>query len=174
VQPCRNKLFVPAFLVVKLVDVMRCVRILSLGLLLGGLLPVGTAQAQLLADTTFAWKGYGKTGSCRMQVYHSPQELERPHTVVLQEVASNSGPTIVADARYLVEQIGREFGLDPAGATWVFHWGAFSYAEAPVSSDKELFLKATFRRNDNHSLTTPNWRVVSREEVEAATDRQFR
>lgn len=149
-------------------------QMLALGLLLGSLLFVKTAQAQLLADTTFAWKGYGKTGSCRMLVYHVPQEVERPHTVVLQEVAGNDGPTIVADARYLVEQIGREFGLDPAGSTWVFHWGAFSYIEEGAGSDKELFLKATFRRTDNHSLTTPNWRVISREEVETATDRQFR
>ncbi len=74
----------------------------------------------------------------------------------------------------LVELIGRKFEVDPAQAYWVCHWGAFSFEGAQPNKRKELFLRATFRRTKNQSLGTPSWRVVTREEVEEYTDRQFR
>ncbi len=130
------------------------------------------AQAQTVADTLFAWQGYGRSSLCRISVYATPTSEDRPHTVVVREVGGNAGDSTLDDARYLVEQVGRTYGIDPAAATWVFHWGAFSYEGAQGS--KELLLQATFRRGKTGSLTSPSWRLVSRPEVEELTDRQFR
>lgn len=132
------------------------------------------ASAQLLADTVFTWQGYGRTATCHLRIYPTAPSEERTHTVVIRELAENDGPSTTSEARYLVELIGRQFDVDPAQAYWVFHWGAFSYEGARKNQRKELFLRATFRRNKNQSLGTPLWRVVTREEVEAYTDRQFR
>ncbi len=129
-------------------------------------------QAQALSDTLFAWQGYGRSSTCRLSIYPTPADEERPFTVVVREVGDNSGASTLDDARYLVEQVGRTFGLDPAEATWVFHWGAFSYEGG--QGGKEVLLRATFRRGKRGDLTTPLWRLVTRAEVEEITDRQFR
>lgn len=147
-----------------------------LAVLLAGLLALTArpAAAQLAADTSFSWRGYARTATCRVRVIDVPAEPdERPHVVVLTELATNEGPSIVADARYLAERVGRRFGVDPARAYWVFHWGAFSYAGAAPSPDKELFLRATFRRTQSGALGSPYWRVVSADEVRTLTDRHF-
>ncbi|QXD13911.1 hypothetical protein GQ464_010595 [Rhodocaloribacter litoris] len=150
-------------------------------LCLTGLVPVLLAMtaipapAQLQTDTLFTWQGYDGAGTCRVRIYRMPPaEAHRTHVVVIQELAGNRGPTTVADARHLAEMIGRSFALDPAAAYWIFHWGAFSFEGARPASRKELFLRATFRRTGSHHLTSPTWRVVSREEVEEYTDRHFR
>lgn len=131
-------------------------------------------SAQPLADTLFTWQGYARTAHCRLQLFQTPPDDERrTHTFVLQEVADNPGPSTLADARYLAEQVGRHYGIDPAAAYFVFHWGAFSYAE-DGGRGKELFLRATFSRTRTRKLGTPHWRVVTREDVEAYTDRRFR
>ena len=132
------------------------------------------ASAQLLIDTVYTWQGYARAGTCHLRIYKTVPGEERTHAVVIREQAENDGPTTTSDARHLVELIGRQFDVDPARAYWVFHWGAFSFEGAETNRRKELFLRATFRRNKNQSLGTPSWRVVSREEVEAYTDRQFR
>ena len=132
------------------------------------------ASAQLLIDTVYTWQGYARAGICHLRIYKTAPGEERTHTVVIREQAENDGPTTTSDARHLVELVGRQFDVDPARAYWVFHWGAFSFEGAEPNRRKELFLRATFRRNKNQSLGTPSWRVVSREEVEAYTDRQFR
>jgi hypothetical protein len=93
--------------------------------------------------------------------------------VVLRELRDNRGQSITSDARYLVEQVGRRYSFDPASAYWVFRWGDYSFAGAE-DRGKELFLRATFRRGRNGNLTLPNWRVISKEEVERYTDRLFR
>lgn len=140
-------------------------------LVVGGMQPAG---AQLLADTVFTWRGYGRAATCQLRLYAAPPGEERTHTFVIREVAENEGPSTVSDVRHLVELIGRAFEIDPAQATWVFYWGAFSYEGAHPDRRKELFLRATFRRNKNRSLSTPLWRIVTREEVEDYTDRHFR
>ena len=132
------------------------------------------ASAQLLADTVFTWQGYARTATCRFRLYKTAPGEKRTHTVVIREQAENDGPSTTSDARHLVELIGRQFDVDPAQTYWVFHWGAFSFEGAQPNKRKELFLRATFRRNKNQSLGTPSWKVITREEVEAYTDRQFR
>ena len=146
----------------------------SLFIFLLGLTVPPHASAQLRADTVFTWRGYGRASTCGLRIYATPFDEDRPHTVIIREQAENDGASTVADARHLVELIGRRFEIDPAEATWVFHWGAFSYEDAAPNKRKELFLRATFRWNKSGTLSTPTWRVVTRAQVEDYTDRQFR
>lgn len=132
------------------------------------------SRAQPLADTLFSWRGYARTARCQVRVYPTPPDEERTRTVMVKELAENRGPSTVDDARYLAELIGRQFGIDPAVAYWIFHWGAFSYAGAEPDPDKELFLRVTFRRTSTGRLSTPYWRVIRRNEVRELTDRRFR
>jgi hypothetical protein len=128
-----------------------------------------TAVAQ--PDSRFTWREYGRTGTTDLTVLPNPRDEERPTIIVLRELAENTGPTIISDARYLAEQIARSRDLDPAAVTWLFHWGAFSYPGG--EGRKELFLRATFRRTDRGGLTTPAWRLMQREEVIRLTDRRY-
>lgn len=123
-------------------------------------------------DTVFSWRGYGQTGTVRVAVYSNPADEDRPTTVVLRELAENAGPSCLEDARFLIEQVSRAFGIDPEAAAWVFHWGAFSYEGA--QGRKSLFLRATVRRGRSGDLLAPSWRLVSHEDVEEMTDRGYR
>lgn len=135
----------------------------------------GVSAAQLLADTTFTWQGYGHDGRCHLQVYRAgPEADDRTHVAVLREVAANRGPSTLDDARLLAELVGRQYGFDPAEAYFIFHWGGFSFDGADPDADREILLRASFRRTSSQRLGSPHWRVVTREEVEAYTDRQFR
>lgn len=131
------------------------------------------APASTLArtDTTFTWRAYSREGTLHLLTFENVNRGDRPHTVVMRELAVNQGPSSVADARHLVELIGREYSIEPENATWIFHWGSFSFPDA--RGGKQLFLRATFRRNKTGSLSTPTWRVVSREEVEELTARRY-
>ena len=131
-----------------------------------------TTSAQLQADTMFTWRGYAQSGIARVQIYKNPADVDRPRTLVVQEIAKNHGPSVVAELPYLAEEIGRSFSFDPAAAFWVLHWGAFSFEDAKQSK-KELFLRATFKRTKSRKLSSPQWRVIEREEVEMLTDRAF-
>ena len=138
------------------------------------LVPARPAAAQLLADTVFTWQGYAHTSQCRIRLYAVPGDEKRPHVFVLEEQAENRGPSTLDDARYLAEQVGRHFRIDPAEAWWIFHWGPFSFAGAAPDRKKELFLRASFRRTKSQNLGAPSWRLLTREEVVDHTDRQFR
>ena len=145
---------------------------------LATLAPVA-ARAQAIADTVIAWQGYGQTSRCRVVVYpagESGANETRTHTIIVREMADNRGPSTLDDARFLVEQIGRTLGVEPASAYWVFHWGGFSFTsdDAAVGAGKEIFLRATFRATDRGRLTPPSWRVVSREDIDEITDRRYR
>ena len=132
------------------------------------------AGAQVLADTVFAWRDYGRTARCRVRIYQAPPEADRTRVVVLEELAENGGASTLDDARHLVDLLGRHFDVAPEDALWVFHWGAFSFEGARPDGRKELFLRATFRRGSGGALGTPSWRLVTRAEVEDYTDRLFR
>lgn len=136
------------------------------------LAPPRAARAQALADTVFAWSGYGAASRCRARLYPSGEEA-RPHTLVVEELAASRGRTTLDDAGLLAELLGRALGVDPAAATWVFHWGAFSFAGTEARPRKDVYLRATFRRAKSGTLGTPAWRVVTRAEVEALTDRRW-
>ena len=147
---------------------MPRILVISLLLLVGPL----PAYGQMVADTTFEWRSYSQTGRCAVQIFQRPDEDDRPYTFVVRELAANGGPSTVADIDYLVREIGRRFSIDPAKAYWLFHWGAFSFEGA--EGGKELFLRATFGRSGALQLSSPRWKVVTREEVDTYTDRMYR
>lgn len=129
-------------------------------------------QAQSRLDTTFSWRGYRQVSTCRVQVFSSARSADRPFTIVLGELAENEGRSTLEDAPHLVELLSRTLRIDPDSAFWIFHWGAFSFPEAG-RSQKELFLRATFRRSTAGSMNAPSWRLVTREAVREYTDRAF-
>jgi hypothetical protein len=148
----------------------------SLAILLfavGGLFASPAASAQPIADTLFTWRGYSQISTTHVAIYPAdPQEEERPHTVVLTERAENRGLSTVDDMRFLADAIGREYGVDPAQATWVVRWGAYSFEGA--RGDKEILLRATFRRTASGRLGSPYWRVITRNDLLELTDRRWR
>jgi hypothetical protein len=138
---------------------------------LGTALPL---SAQPLADTLITWRGYARTAQTQVQLYPAPPDEEtRVRTILVRELATNRGPSALSDVRYLAEHIGRQFGIDPSAATWIFHWGAFSHEGAVPDDDKELFLRATFSRTSTGRLGTPYWKVIDRNAVRELTDRRF-
>lgn len=145
----------------------RCLAVLAIALLS---IP---ARAQVHTDTVFTWRAYAREGSTHLTIYRNASDADRPHTAIVREIAANRGPASIADARHLVELVGRQYTLDPTEVTWLFHWGSFSFEHA-AESRRELFLRATFRRLPSGNLSTPSWRVMSRPEVEALTGRHFR
>jgi hypothetical protein len=147
----------------------------SLAVLLWIVLAVWTcpAHAQPLADTVMTWQGYALTARAQVQVYPAPPDDDRrDRTIVVRELAASRGPSTVADVRYLADRIGRTFGVDPARAYWIIHWGAFSFPNA--TGTKELFLRVTFRRSDSGRLSSPFWRRIAKADVRDLTDRRYR
>lgn len=144
---------------------------ISLVMLLAWLCPATPICGQATVDTTFTWQAYAREGTLDVRIFENRSDTSRPHTVVIRELARNEGPTTVADARHLVELLGRHFSMAPELVTWIFHWGSFSFPEA--RGPKQLFLRATFRRTKSGAVSTPSWRVLSREEVEELTGRRY-
>ncbi len=143
-------------------------------LLITLLVGLNSATAQALTDTTITWQSYAQTGTAGVAIYPTPPDDERfERVVVMRELADNDGPTVVEDASFLAEQIGRTMGFDPVDTMWIYRWGSYSFAGAEDSS-KELLVRATFRRTSRGALSAPSWRVMTRAEVEEATDRRFR
>jgi hypothetical protein len=137
------------------------------------LLTAAPAAAQPIADTLFSWRGYSRVSTTQVAVYPAaPGNEERPHTLVLTELAQNRGPSIVDDVRYLADLVARQFGVDPAKVTWVIRWGAFSHEGA--GGDKELLLRVTFRHTKSGHLSAPYWRVITRNDLRELTDRRWR
>jgi len=131
-------------------------------------------RAQPLTDTTFTWRSYSKTGTVQVQVYPGPPDEEETHTIVLQELAENRGPSTVEDLQYLADLVGRHLSLAPTEAYWILHWGGFSFEGADPDADKALFLRATFNRTSSGNLSSPYWNVISETDVRELTDRRWR
>lgn len=147
--------------------------VLVILLAIGVLVPLGTLQAQPVADTTFTWRGYTHESRTHLQLYPgSPDDENRDHTVVLRELAANTGPTVLDDIEYVAEQVGRAFGMDPARVAWVVHWGAFSY-EGASDSDKEVLVRITFRRTSTGRLSAPYWRIITPTDLRELTDNHY-
>ena len=131
------------------------------------------AHGQLLSDTLFTWKGYAsKPGICKLKLYKNPQQDKKKYTAVITELGENTGPSSVEDIGYLAEHIGRTYSVDPTQVYWVIHWGHFSFKEA-TESKKELFIRATFSRTSTQRIGAPQWRLITRKDIEKYTDRHF-
>ncbi len=139
-------------------------------LFLGAATLFADSSAQPSVDTAFWWRSYAREGTTHVLIF--PGRSDDPSVVVLRELADNAGPSTLTDIRHLVELIGREHGVDPAEAIWVIHWGNFSYRGAEASR-REVFLRATFRRNKSGAVSAPSWRILNRDEVRDLTARHY-
>ncbi len=131
------------------------------------------AAGQMVADTTFSWRGYRNVSTCRVRIYRSAPKAARPMTVILDELAENRGRSTLDDAPHLAEMLSRSFPVRPDSAFWIFRWGSFSFAGA-APEKKEVYLRATFRRGKTGALGPPSWRVIDRATVSEYTDRAYR
>lgn len=132
-----------------------------------GVLGAG-AQAQAI-DTLFTWKTYDAESMTRVRVFASEDE-ERPITAVVDELAENDGAVVTDDVRYFVDTFGRAFGFDPTEITFVFRFSGASFSPEGTD-DKQILLRATFRRTSTGNLSSPSWRLLSRDELADLTDR---
>ena len=132
------------------------------------LVVLGTdAQAQVI-DTLFTWKTYEAEGVTHVRVYPSDDE-DRPITAIVDELAENKH-AVTDDVRYFVDTFGRAFGFDPTEITFVFRFSGTSFS-ADGTDDKQLLLRATFRRTSAGNLSSPSWRLLTRDELAELTDR---
>lgn len=130
------------------------------------------AQGAPLHDTELAWRTYSSDRSARVRVFHSEDE-RRPHTVVVDDRAGNGAP-ITDEAGFVAELAGRELGVDPTAAAFVFRYTPAAFDADGAESGKTLFLKAIFRRLDTGGLASPSWRVITADAMDELTDRSFR
>lgn len=137
-------------------------------LLLAAFLLAPTASAQL-ADTLLVWRTYAQEAQAHVRLFESGDD-NRPVTVVVDELCDNRAGLVTDDARFLAETVGRGFGRDPAEMTFVFRFSGESFC-AERGGGKMLLLRATFTRTRTGRLGTPLWRVLTRDELAALTDR---
>ena len=142
--------------------------------LLALVLTAGTAAAQgaPLADTELAWRTYSAERSARVRTFHSENE-RRPLTIVVDDRAGNGAP-ITDEAAFVAELAGRELGVDPTTATFVFRYTPAAFSADAGERGKTLLLRATFSRLQTGGLGSPTWRVISPDALDALTDRAFR
>lgn len=127
------------------------------------------AQTQPLLDQEVSWRAYTAERSARVRVFAANDE-RRPHTIVVDDRASNSGP-ITDEAQFVADLVGREVGVDPTEATFVFRFSPSAFAEGASDRGKTLLLRATFRRTRSGGLGSPDWRVLTRDGLDELTDR---
>ena len=132
------------------------------------------AQAPL-HDQEVAWRSYeaGGSRSARVRVFASG-DSRRPHTVVVDDRASNRRAPITDEAPYVAETIGRELGFDPTEATFVFRFTEAAFVEGGSDRGKALLVRATFRRTASGNLGAPSWHLLTPEALEDLTDRAMR
>ncbi len=133
------------------------------------------ATAQPEHDQEVTWRSYdgGAPRAVRVRVFASGDE-RRPHTVVVDDRASNGQTPVTDEAPYVADTIARELGFNPVEASFVFRFTAASFAEDGRDTGKTVLLRATFQRTSSGALGAPNWRVLTSEGLEDLTDRQMR
>ena len=144
-------------------------------LLLGATLLVATpafAQDNPIDDREVTWRTYGAERTARVRVFVCDDE-RRPHTIVVDDRASNGG-AVTDEAQFVADFVGREVGVEPTAATWVFRFTPAAFADGAPDRGKTLLLRAVFRRTSTGALGSPDWRVISRDALDELTDRSFR
>lgn len=140
-----------------------------LGVMALGMLVAPLAHAQIV-DTLLTWRTYTVPAHAHLRVFAAPSDA-RPLTAVIDELASNAASPATDDARFLAETIGRMLGHDPAAMTFVFRFSQASFCADQARPTKRLLLRATFARTRTGALASPSWRVITRDELAALTDR---
>lgn len=136
-------------------------------LLLGA--DLASAQTQPLTDREVNWRAYAAERAARVRVF-AVDDDRRPHTIVVDDRASNGGP-ITDEAQFVADLVGREVGVDPTAATFVFRFTPSAFADGATERGKTLLLRATFRRTRSGGLGSPDWRVLTPEALDELTDR---
>lgn len=137
------------------------------------LAPTVRAQADAIAvDREITWRHYAADRTARVRTFAADDE-RRPITIVVDDRASNGAP-ITDDASFVAEVVGRELGVDPTTATFVFRFTPAAFAADASERGKTLLLRATFRRLASGALSSPDWRVLSSDALEELTDRAMR
>ena len=131
-----------------------------------------TVQAQALVERDIAWRSYAADRSARVRTYHADDE-RRPTTIVVDDRAGNGAP-VTDDAQFVADLVGRELGVDPTAATFVFRFTPAVFAPDADDRGKTLLLRATFRRTTTGALGSPDWRVITSDALAALTDRALR
>ncbi len=135
--------------------------------------PAVHAQASAVAvDREITWRHYAADRAARVRTFAADDE-RRPITIVVDDRASNGSP-VTEDAHFVAEVIGRELGVDPTAATFVFRFTPAAFADGAGERGKTLLLRATFRRLASGALSTPDWRVLSSDGLQELTDRAMR
>ena len=131
-------------------------------------LPSATVQQwQGYALTWRSYNGGSRRATATLYGNTSRHDSEqRPFTVVLVQGEGNRAP-ITEDAKYLAEIVGRALGISPTRLAFLFRFSV-------EGARRPLTIRATFRSSSSGGLVSPNWRVLSSEEVEDYTDRQLR
>ncbi|MFN3595743.1 MAG: hypothetical protein ACK41D_00555 [Rubricoccaceae bacterium] len=132
--------------------------------------PVASAQTAPVSDQMLTWRTYDGTRTARVRVYVT-SDRRRPHTAVVDEVVGDPDAfggqgAITNEARYAAEFMARELRLDPARVTYVFRVPDGARPQAPP-----VLLRATFTQLRSGQLSSPAWRVISRDELDRLTDR---
>ena len=127
------------------------------------------AQTRPLQDREVTWKTYAADRAARVRVF-AVEDERRPHTIVVDDRASNGAP-ITDEAQFVADLVGREVGVDPTAATFVFRFTPAAFAEDARERGKTLLLKATFRRTQSGALGSPAWRVLTAGALDELTDR---
>ena len=130
---------------------------------------LASAQTRPLHDQEVTWRAYAAERAARVRVFAIDDE-RRPHTIVVDDRASNGGP-ITDEAQFVADLVGREVGVDPTAATFVFRFTPSAFAEGAQERGKTLLLKATFRRTKSGGLGSPDWRVLTTDALDELTDR---
>ena len=136
-----------------------------------------TSFAQI-ADTTISWKDYSRIASAEVEIFDVKDDKKRSFAIVINEIAENNGSPATDDARFVIQKIARDLGIDPVDAYWIFRWTALSFArpksdQSKGTSKKQLLLMGTMGRSKANTLTGPSWRIITAQRLTELTDRQW-
>lgn len=93
--------------------------------------------------------------ACRLRIW----QRERESVVVVTELDDNPGTSVTNRAAALAMQVYRAFELEPYLARWIEHY-------PPDGQYAETFAEVTFTLEPHKGLTRPQWRALTRADVE--------
>jgi hypothetical protein len=98
-------------------------------------------------------------GRCRIRIY---KRKNGAHTVVLTELASNSGESISSACERIIQDLVATRGLNPKTTRWIQH-------DPPHDGLPQTFDELRFTWSGNDTASDPQWQRLADEQVEALT-----